>query len=294
MHSSGETIRSHCQNCGAELNGPYCHACGQHDFDVHQSFGHLALELLATFFHFDGKFFRGTFDLLFRPGSLTKEFNAGKRASQVPPLRLYIFISLIFFLAPGAGIPEPIAEQPSALSPRRGPGTTRAEPDATATSVGNQTFHLNFHTNTRWNRIIREKLRRPDLIQDHFFHYLPKMMLVCVPLFALLSLLIFRKAGLNYLQHLVFSLHLHSFFMLFQLVSDGWALMAGLISGPLASLLSIAGMLYMPVYAYRALRNVFGQHRRGTLLRGILLLSLYGLVIILGFLGTLLAAVLLA
>ena len=109
-----------------------------------------------------------------------------------------------------------------------------------------------------------------------------------------LSLLIFRKAGLNYLQHLVFSLHLHSFFMLFQLVSNGWSLMAGLISGPLASFLSIAGMIYMPVYAYRALRNVFGQHRRGTLLRGVLLLSLYGLVIILGFLGTLLAAVLLA
>jgi hypothetical protein len=294
MHSSGETIRSHCQNCNAELNGPYCHVCGQHDFDVHQSFWHLALELLETFFHFDGKFFQGTFDLLFRPGFLTREFNAGKRVSQMPPLRLYIFISLIFFLAPSSGIHEPISEQPSALSTRKGQGTAIAEKDAAAPSVGNQTFHLKFNTNTRWDRIIREKLKRLDLIQDHFFHYLPKMMLVCVPLFALLSLLIFWKTGLNYLQHLVFSLHLHSFFMLFQLVSNGWTLTAGLISSTLASIISIAGILYMPVYAYRSLRNVFGKHRHGTLLRGILLLSIYGLVLILGFLATLLAAVLMA
>jgi hypothetical protein len=294
MHSSGETIHSHCQNCGAELNGPYCHACGQHDFDVHQSFWHVALELLETFFHFDGKFFQGTFDLLFRPGSLTKEFNAGKRASQMPPLRLYIFISLIFFLAPSSGIHQPMAEQPSALSTKEGPGAAMAEKNATTISAGNQDFQLTFNKNTSWDRILREKLKHLDLIQDHFFQYLPRMLLVCVPLFALLSLLIFRKTGLNYLQHLVFSLHLHSFFMLFQLVSNGWALIAGLVSSTLSSIISIVCMLYMPVYAYRSLRNVFGQHRRGTLLRGILLLGTYGFVIILGFLATLLAAVLMA
>ena len=92
----------------------------------------------------------------------------------MPPLRLYIFISLIFFLAPSSGIHEPISEQPSALFTRKVQGTAIAEKDAAATSVGNQTFHLKLNTNTRWDRIIRKKLKRLDLIQDHSFIICPR------------------------------------------------------------------------------------------------------------------------
>lgn len=293
MHSSPDPIRSHCQNCGAELKGPYCHACGQHNFDVHQSFWHLALELLDSFFHFEGRFFQGTFDLLFRPGTLTMQYNAGKRASQMPPLRLYIFISLIFFLAPSSNDHTLTQTTSSPQTTSQASGAGSSSDKGITTTMGDETFHLNLDTHT-WDPILREKFKRMDLIRDHFFDYLPKMMLVCVPLFALLSLLIFRKSGLNYLQHLVFSLHLHSFFMLFQLVSNGWTLLAGLVSHGAAYVISIACQIYMPVYAYRALRNVFGQQRRGTMLRGALLLSLYSLVLVIGFLATLLAAVMLA
>ncbi|HYP17616.1 MAG TPA: DUF3667 domain-containing protein, partial [Opitutus sp.] len=36
--------------------------------------------------------------LLATPGRLTAEFNAGRRASQVPPLRFSIFVAALFFL----------------------------------------------------------------------------------------------------------------------------------------------------------------------------------------------------
>ncbi len=294
MHSSSQPLRSHCQNCNTELKGPYCHSCGQHDFDVHRSFGHVALELLESFFHFEGKFFQGTFDLLFRPGSLTKEFNAGKRASQMPPLRLYIFISLVFFLAPSDSTRPPISGTIKADSPAQESAekvTPRKTQQGTAITWGP---NVDQSTRDNWEPFIREKLSHRDLIKDHFFGYLPKMMLACVPLFALLSLLVFRKAGMNYLQHLVFSLHLHSFFMLFHLVSVGWSLSAGLVSDRAAALISAACMIYMPVYAYLSLRNVFGHHRRGTLLRGCLLLATYGLVLAAGFVVTIIVAVILA
>ena len=294
MHSK-TPVHTHCQNCGAELKGPYCHACGQHDFEVHQSFLHLVHELLESFFHFEGKFFKGTFDLLFRPGALTTEFNAGKRASQMPPLRLYIFISLIFFLAPDVG-PQGsdinVNTSKGAATALSSPSSQEHQPRAQAPNA--RKTEIIFETGSRWDSVLQEKLQHLDVIQDHFLAYLPKMLMACVPLFALLSLLTFRKAGLNYLQHVIFSLHLHSFFMLFRLVSTGWVLLANLLSPTLGSVVVVGCLLYFPLYAYLALRKVFGHQRRGTLLRGTLLLGAYGLVLLAGFAVTGLLALLLS
>lgn len=91
-------FHSHCENCGTALDGPWCHKCGQHDFEFHRSFRHVLMEALETLFHFEGKFFRNMATLLFRPGRLTADFNAGRRAAQMPPFRLYIFVSFLFFL----------------------------------------------------------------------------------------------------------------------------------------------------------------------------------------------------
>ena len=87
-----------CLNCGAKLSGPYCSQCAQQDIEYHRSFYHLAHEVVENLFHFDGKFFASVAWLLARPGKLTVEFNAGRRQSQVPPLRFYLFVSVLFFL----------------------------------------------------------------------------------------------------------------------------------------------------------------------------------------------------
>jgi hypothetical protein len=93
----GAPVHTHCQNCGVPLSGPFCHRCGQQDLDFQRSFGHVVLEVLESFFHFDAKFFRNIATLVFQPGRLTAEFNAGRRASQMPPFRLYLFVSVLFF-----------------------------------------------------------------------------------------------------------------------------------------------------------------------------------------------------
>ena len=87
-----------CQNCSAPLTGPYCAACGQHDVDYHRGFHYLFHDLLENLFHFEGKFFVTVAWLLAKPGRITLEFIAGRRASQLNPLRFYIFVSVLFFL----------------------------------------------------------------------------------------------------------------------------------------------------------------------------------------------------
>lgn len=87
-----------CANCQTPLAGTYCHGCGQLAEDFHKSVWKLAVEALESFFHLDGRLARTIPRLIGRPGRLTRDYLDGKRASQVPPLRLFLVILLLTFL----------------------------------------------------------------------------------------------------------------------------------------------------------------------------------------------------
>ena len=58
----------------------------------------LMRELLKETLEVDGRAFRTVRTLFLQPGTLTTEFLAGRRRAYTPPLRLYIFISVAFFI----------------------------------------------------------------------------------------------------------------------------------------------------------------------------------------------------
>ena len=87
-----------CPNCGEDMDKMYCPRCGQSRRDIRISFSSLIMDFLGDYFTFDSKLFRSLKPLFRRPGLLTMAFMQGKRASFIPPLRMYIFCSIIFFL----------------------------------------------------------------------------------------------------------------------------------------------------------------------------------------------------
>lgn len=87
-----------CANCGTHLEGKFCHACGQENLELHESFGHMMNHAISDYFHFDHQFFHTLKPLFFQPGKLTVEYMAGKRVQYLHPVKMYIFISLVFFL----------------------------------------------------------------------------------------------------------------------------------------------------------------------------------------------------
>ena len=91
-----------CANCGARLVGRYCSECGQrhHDHPVHD-FWHFISEALEDLTHADSRLWRTLSALLFRPGLLTREFLEGRRVRYLPPVRLYLVVSLVFFIIVG-------------------------------------------------------------------------------------------------------------------------------------------------------------------------------------------------
>lgn len=87
-----------CLNCGAAVTGRYCAECGQENVEPKESAGHLIAHFFNDVTHFDGKFFSSMKYLLFKPGFLSEEYMKGRRISYLNPIRMYLFISAIFFL----------------------------------------------------------------------------------------------------------------------------------------------------------------------------------------------------
>jgi len=291
-HGHHGPFHTHCENCGTKLEGPYCHKCGQHDFEFHRSFWHVFLEGLESFLHFDSKLFHTVATLIFRPGRLTAAFNAGKRTAQMPPLRLYIFVSLVFFflffldhrspdrlferdLALTGQVVETGEAEQAKETPAPVIAGAPAAPGENAARPPEETERTPF---VQWLEAQGRRAADPEHqreMVEKFMHALPKMLLLCLPFFALYTRLLFRKAGLVYLQHLVLALHFHTLILLWSMLKDGWVFLADLASPSAAGLLKGVFNLWLCVYPFLMFRHLFPGSWAKTILKTGLLVSLY-------------------
>ena len=105
--SDGHTHESACLNCGTQLIGDHCHACGQRAH-VHRTLGAFFHDLLHGVLHLEGKTWRTLPMLAWRPGELTRRYIDGERARFVSPLGLFLFtVFLMFVVFSSIGGPLP-------------------------------------------------------------------------------------------------------------------------------------------------------------------------------------------
>jgi len=95
-----------CLNCGTIVGERYCTHCGQENTEPKEGVGHLIGHFFADITHFDSQIFTTLKDLILRPGFLTREYAAGRRVRYLNPIRMYVFISAVFFLVMFAGTEE--------------------------------------------------------------------------------------------------------------------------------------------------------------------------------------------
>src|SRR5476649_493318 len=86
-----------CANCGAALSGPFCSVCGQHAHESARAVGVLFHDAWHVVTHIDGRFWRTMSTLLLHPGRLTQDYFAERRARYLPPVRVYLVLSVLFF-----------------------------------------------------------------------------------------------------------------------------------------------------------------------------------------------------
>jgi len=87
-----------CLNCSTPLQGDFCHVCGQSGEGLRRPFWSLLAEGIETLFSVDSRFARTVPDLLLHPGRVTRAYLDGQRMRFLPPFRLYVLASLVFFV----------------------------------------------------------------------------------------------------------------------------------------------------------------------------------------------------
>src|SRR5688572_6699189 len=96
-----------CLNCGAPLNGTFCAECGQRVVPPHPTVRELAGDAWHELTGYDGRIM-ATLRGLARPGFLTQEYLGGRRAHYLPPVRVYLIVSVIYFVI-AASVPDDMA-----------------------------------------------------------------------------------------------------------------------------------------------------------------------------------------
>ena len=314
---------ANCLNCGTDLKGPFCYFCGQPDRNFMRFFPALLRDLMEDLLDLDSRFMRTLKPLLFKPGRLTRDYMTGRRFRYAPPMRLYIFSSIMFFLL--AAFLSSDAIQVNGVENNEGiivvsDGPSEADLEALEETLNNlppeakeqidadkviaestsrdldepffDTKDISFNDepwdretnpvdikwlpdwiNARINNEIEGSPQKaeqinenPNLIVDKVFDILPATMFVLLPVVALIFKFWYLFAKRYYVEHLIFSLHNHSFLfvsltlILLANLADTLLTNHGYLSAATGTQwLIIAISIWIPLYMLISLRVVFQQ-----------------------------------
>jgi hypothetical protein len=268
---------ANCKNCGHALQGNFCSHCGQ-AADVHVPSTHeLAHEVLEGLTHSDSRLWRTLLTLWVRPGKLSSEFIAGRRVAYLPPFRLYLILSVVFFLVasfthPEAKIVNLNGEEIAEL--KNDSGLSMTQSDCADLSLLKDHPAWRARLQHACSATVADK---GSSLMHGALAAMPKAMFVFLPLVAALNMLLYWRPRHRYAEHLIFFLHVQSFFFtvltviaLIGIATDK--------STALAKAGDVAGdvLLWMlPIYTLLAMRQVFQRGWIGTLLRGAALYIIY-------------------
>jgi hypothetical protein len=258
-----------CRNCGVRLlrASKYCHACGQATRERLPSLRGLYAEYAHNYVGMEGALWRTLLRLFLLPGSLTVEYLRGRRRRYLLPLRLFLTISVLFFVVIGFQTRNTgeSATLVKALQEKSGPVTVLDFGAAYARIETNGDFICDL---PEWvckrlkSRYAVEPARLAvelEHVQRRFFAYASWGMFAAMPVFALLLMLAYRNRKMFYAEHLIMALHLHSFWFV--------ALLAFYPAKYAPEWVGIGLTAWIAAYGILAMRRVYGGGWFATLAR---------------------------
>jgi hypothetical protein len=289
--------------------GQFCPTCGQRKVDVRISLRRMLREVMDDQLSVNSTLPRTLGALLFKPGRLTNDYVQGRMARYIPPFRLYLVSSLLFFIVLSfVADPREIAigadgqaQVDSARLGRIADSVLLAHarrtgedtlPLARAVSKSRSTpppGDIQFGprpeqvpplfrpmarrmkaTEERLNAMPRREALRTMIAEIE--ENAPIGVFVMMPLFAMILKILYVRRKRFYVEHFVFALHTHAFAFL---VGTSVLLMN---ADPLEALIFIWFMIYL----FLALKRVYGQGVVRTFLKYVLLGICYSFLLIFG------------
>jgi len=289
-----------CRNCGTPAPLKFCPECGQETTLHPPTLVEFVHEFVGHYVALEGALWRTLRLMVTRPGRLTRAYLDGRRRQYVLPLRLYLSCSFLFFLVvkltPTAALNEPVlvdatgkrigtvaevraseAAVASAAMAASGAGSAAAPGhhafeemhpvDCGARGQRGCNFVESFvnHSGAGYSEHPQEMVQH---MRAHMIAWAPYLVFLLLPVFAAIMALTYRDRRMTYGEHVVFSLHLHTFwFLLFLAI---WVL-----PDSLGSLLQLA----VPWYGTWAMREAYGGRWLPTIARAVFASALYSVVL---------------
>lgn len=277
-----------CPNCNASLKSDYryCPKCGQKRLSKHDfSFGHFTIHSVLDYFHLDGGFFASLWGLISKPGWLTNRYLEGKRMQFIHPFKMLMFITIIYFLIVSSeknfsghnkekvNIDEKKLEMTNTIL-LQGKSVSLDSLRLAKEKFGIEKYIDSIDPDAGWlekkiayNSVLLA-LSGYDSIKEKVVHKSSKVVFILIPVLALILKLFYIRRKRLYYDHLIFSLHFHSFFFLMLLI---YALI-GLFFADLGITMFIFIIL---IYLFIALFKVYKQSFFKTLLKFFLICFTY-------------------
>jgi hypothetical protein len=278
-----------CKNCCAATNGNYCHHCGQATHLHVPSAREFLHEFVAHYVALEGTLWQSLRRLILQPGFLTCEYIEGRRVRYLPPLRLYLTFSIIFFALfkfSGFAVINLGDDKPAAVVVVADDDGARAPPMVAGTPEHATEFKRSVEPvvaeigalNANLGQKVQHFLDLPRSAQEAalkqaFFSYTPYAVFALMPVFAFFLRVLYIGTGRRYGEHFLFALHSNAFaFLLFSVL---------LLLPPSLGFLELPLSLWLMAYLPLAMHRVYGGRLLATGLRWVVLSFLHVLSLIL-------------
>jgi hypothetical protein len=137
-------------------------------------------------------------------------------------------------------------------------------------------------------QIIRLGNATPEALIASFMEKIPIMMFLLLPIFAFFLKVIYIRSKRYFIEHLIFTLHIHSFYFLIFSLILAWLELVGSVEGWLMGTIS----LLILFYTYKSFRNVYRQNRFKTIIKMSFLGFLYLITLTISLILTVLVGLL--
>lgn len=273
--------KTHCLNCDYSFKEEenYCPNCSQENHDLKIPFKHFVEEFLEGIFHFDSKIWLSIKTLFIYPGKITKDFLAGKRVSFVPPIRLYVFFSFIFFFCLNMTLDKKNEDKniTELIKFQAKDDSVNIAIDSFKNAVESDSFVKDTSSKKVQNKlrkILNLKGKDVNIINQTIYKYMSFALFLLLPIFALIMKLVYYRSHKYYYEHFIAAIHYHVIIFIILLIS------LGIFKLDLSPLLNIGVFIGAFLYFAYSLKVVYDKSWANSILKAFIIFILYGMILL--------------
>ncbi len=296
-----KTVNTHCANCGETGSGNYCSKCGQKYLDLQRPVSDLKEELLDSV-NIDSRILKTIVPFIIKPGYLAKEYLEGKRKRFTSPIRLYLLTSILFFFLAQISsnkairnnensnfivstdtIDGVVMDEASAIELLKEDTLVFSEDDI----AGGKSGIRKARREHQFKQALLKAFTEKDFFLQSLYKNISYILFILMPAFALILKLLYIRRRRLYIEHLIFSLNMHSFSLLLFSLIVTLSLIFTSASGGFVWLI-----LILPLYYTLGMKRFYMQGWGKTIAKEIILTFIYLILVSISLLTVLIMTLL--